>query len=328
MKQLITVIIPAYNCEKTIEKCLGSVVNQSFKNFKVIVVNDGSTDSTLEKICLFDKDRRIEIINKKNEGVSKARNLAMSKVRTKYVTFVDSDDFVSKDFLANLIKGYTEDEDIGLSLCGVRHLNEPNKPVNYVTNYKSGIFSQNQVIDKLFYNNGMQGYLWNKLWLMKIITENNLKLDENISMAEDLLFTVSYLKCINKVYINNTPDYVYVHRQDSLSSGISFSASKSKVIKTNEDFLTVCLQIEKLVSDPVIKDDAKAFSGRMASNFLRIVNARMIKDADLDKYLRDFCKERSRYVLMSKTANLKNKIGYILTLFAPALIKSVDKRKS
>ena len=110
---LISVIIPVYNVEKYLEKCLKSVQNQSYAHFEVILINDGSTDSSL-KICeaFIKKDKRFSVLTKENGGLSSARNLGLKKIRGKYVTFVDSDDYLSEHYLKHFVSGIESEKSI------------------------------------------------------------------------------------------------------------------------------------------------------------------------------------------------------------------------
>ena len=115
MKDLISVIINVYNGEKFIEKCLDSIVNQTYKNLEILIINDGSTDKTL-KICKKNKDKRIKIINTKNMGLSLSRNVGIDNAKGEYLYFVDADDFIELDaieYLYNLCKKY----DVRIATC-------------------------------------------------------------------------------------------------------------------------------------------------------------------------------------------------------------------
>ncbi|UAW61713.1 glycosyltransferase family 2 protein [Limosilactobacillus reuteri] len=108
MKPLISIIIPAYNVEKSIKKCLDSLLSQTFSKFKIYIVNDGSTDNTLKILRSYKNNSKIEVINQKNQGVSVARNNALIRVKTPYIAFVDADDYVKKDYLTHLIQGFSD----------------------------------------------------------------------------------------------------------------------------------------------------------------------------------------------------------------------------
>lgn len=116
MNELVSVIIPLYNKEKYIKRCIDSLVKQTYKNLQIIIVDDGSTDNSTDIISQY-KDERIELIQKKNEGVSLTRNRGIESSKGKYIAFVDADDYVSKDYIYNLIQQY-ETKDIQLATSG------------------------------------------------------------------------------------------------------------------------------------------------------------------------------------------------------------------
>lgn len=124
---MISVIVPAYNAEKYIKKCIKSILNQTYSNFEIIIVNDGSTDNTLNIINEFN-DKRIRIINQKNGGVSNAKNTALDIIKGDYVTFVDSDDTIPKDALEILINLMTDDVDfVSGNYNEVKFVTKPHK---------------------------------------------------------------------------------------------------------------------------------------------------------------------------------------------------------
>ena len=139
----ISVIIPVYNVEKYLSQCLDSILNQTFKDFECICVNDGSTDKSLAILQEYvNKDDRIKIINQENKGLSGARNSALKIVNGKYITFIDSDDFVTIDYLEKLIN-IAEKEDSDIVYC--RH-----KMYYFVDNkYENG--PNKEKLNTLFY---------------------------------------------------------------------------------------------------------------------------------------------------------------------------------
>ena len=160
MKELISVIINVYNCEKFIKKCVDSVIKQTYKNLEILIINDGSIDDTL-KICKKIKDKRIKIITTKNLGLSLSRNIGIDNAKGDYLYFVDADDFIEEDtieYLYNLIKKY--DADISTS-----------KPLtifdyNYVKKdekEKISILNSEEMLKKVILSEDTAVTLWNKL---------------------------------------------------------------------------------------------------------------------------------------------------------------------
>lgn len=204
----ISVIIPVYNTEKYLKRCLNSVVNQNFKNIEIIIINDFSPDNSLETIKEFLKiDKRIILINKlKNEGLSAARNTGLEIARGEYILHIDSDDWIEQNYLEDLYKeAKKNNSDIVITDF---YMDYDNGKLKYCIDqkieqeYESQVFLQNCFIG--------QGYIcvWNKLIRKSLYIENNIKHPINISLGEDLavipkLFYYSKkITKLNKAYVH------------------------------------------------------------------------------------------------------------------------------
>ena len=201
---LISIIVPVYNGERYIFKCLNSLLNQTLKEIEIIVVNDGSSDRTIEILRkLAKKDFRIKIINyKKNQGCSKARNIGIRVAKGKYLSFIDSDDYIDKDYYKVLYKSIEKNE-ADLVVCGIKEI-ENNKLLREVTvrDYKT-------LLDFACDEN-IFGFPVNKLYKKEIIAQNNIIFPEKISLSEDLVFNFRYLLKIKKVVSEKTIFYYYI----------------------------------------------------------------------------------------------------------------------
>ena len=156
-QDLISIVVPIYNVEKYLEKCINSIIIQTYKNIEIILVNDGSTDSS-GKICdiYLKKDKRIKVIHKKNGGLSDARNVGIENAKGKYIAFIDSDDFIDSDFieiLYNLIIEYNAD----VSCCKCNVIYKKNKKQQ--VEEKINIFTNYEAINEMLY----QGKVYHQL---------------------------------------------------------------------------------------------------------------------------------------------------------------------
>lgn len=210
MNKFISIIVPVYNCENTIEKCINSVLNQSYSNFELILVNDGSTDSS-EEICerYSKKNKKIILINQSNGGVSNARNNGIKISTGDLVLFIDSDDFLDKNSLEEMVKVYTPRCMIKLNYFII---NKGEKIYKKFNSYSSDEF-KNMII-----KGDIDAYIWGTLFEKKII--NKIFFDEDICYLEDLIFQLEYLKSIDEViYVGkNNSSYNYVINNDSITS--------------------------------------------------------------------------------------------------------------
>ena len=202
----VSIIIPVYNGEKTIERCLLSIINQSSKMIEeIIVVDDGSIDRTSDIIrSLIEKDARIHLIQKKNGGVSSARNTGIHHAHGEYLMFVDGDDKIKKDLVENLIKSI---DVYDMAIAGIE-LHQDSQISNIGINT---VLSDKSVMEK--YGREVPGLLINgpysKLYRRSIIEKNKLLFDETLSLGEDTVFVFQYLNYCTKVIFTSYCGYIY-----------------------------------------------------------------------------------------------------------------------
>ena len=184
----VSIIICVFNGEKTIKRCLNSILNQTHKNIEVIIINDGSTDNTQKIIESYD-DERIKLINQSNRGLSYSRNIGIKKAKAPYILFVDADDMVSSHLVEECLK--EKDNDLVIfSYLEIHHYIKIKRRVNKTFPNKNNL--------------RQYGYVWNKMYKKSIITKNNLLFSEDIKLVEDLNFNKKYLRYVKKIgFINN-----------------------------------------------------------------------------------------------------------------------------
>lgn len=219
IKDLISVIIPIYNSERWLERCIMSVTNQTYRNLEIILVNDGSSDKSLEICEKFKKsDNRIVLINKENEGVSKARNDGLKLSNGRYIMFVDSDDWIEHDMCEILINTI-KNEEVDLVLCGLNvYQNENLLRTPHIEERKIELFSS---IEEYFVCRTINCGPCNKIFIRDKITSD---FDNTIKKAEDLLFNIEYLKNVKNVYSVSKCLYnVCLDNENSLNRKISLT---------------------------------------------------------------------------------------------------------
>lgn len=212
MGELVDVVITVYNKEKTIQRCLDSILNQDYKNLNVIIVDDGSSDNSYN-ICSNYMDHRIKIISQKNSGVGAARNAGIRYLSGSKVVFIDADDYVSPTYIKDLLK-YSQYQ---LVVQGYIVSQEDGN------NYKNIVPKMRQISFGQFgdYLNSAEIYkfmtmLWNKLFDTRIVVENNLRFRE-LSTGEDVCFVFDYLEHIKEIIFTQDSNYHYVLSTGSLS---------------------------------------------------------------------------------------------------------------
>ncbi len=215
----ISVIIPVYNVEKFIGRCLLSLVGQTFRSYEVIAVNDGSTDSSGDILRSFaEKYDFIKVIDQKNAGASKARNAAIRAARGKYFSFVDSDDYVAPTFLEELYYA-CKDYDADISCCYYYfHYIENDLLLEYPFRCK-GVLDRTQAMKKLLHDVQIQSLLWNKLYRRELFTDYNITFP---SMCfEDIATLDKIFLHANRVVVLDRPLYYYNQHASSTLATIS-----------------------------------------------------------------------------------------------------------
>lgn len=206
-KYKISIIVPVYNTEKYIERCINSILNQEFKDFQLIIINDGSTDSSEKKILSLTNKLSNVIYKKiKNSGVAHARNYGLKYVEGEYVAFVDSDDFIDKTMLNKLYKTASKNK-CDIVSCGYKKI------------YNDGIFKEVHPKDISCYGKSLvdsknillntNPYITNKLFKYDMIRDNNISFDEDLRIFEDLLFCYKLFLLANKIYFIDECLYNY-----------------------------------------------------------------------------------------------------------------------
>lgn len=212
MADLVSIIVPVYNAEKTIQRCVESLINQSYIDIQVILVDDGSTDSSLA-LCkeITNKDSRFIVIEKQNGGVSSARNCGIENSKGKYLMFLDSDDWIDDNMIeryVSLIEDYGSDVVIG-SLHGLSAQDYSSfiKNVPVIGKLNGEIW--NIICD----SSEMFGYIGGKMFKKAIIDAHSIRFNEKMYAQEDLEFCLSYYEVIDCFYLTDYAGYKYFYEK-------------------------------------------------------------------------------------------------------------------
>ena len=212
----ISVIVSVYNVEHYLRQCVDSILNQTFMDFELLLVDDGSTDRS-GAICdeYASLDARVKVFHTTNRGVSAARNLGIDEASAEWITFVDSDDFVESDYLESLDKG----NGCELSFVGINRYNIDNKSRQVLVKFHSEFIFREQLGKKVVERDLLAvGYVWGKLYKREIIDSNHIRFDERIRiMHEDHLFYYDYLVHCESIYLSDAVCYNYTYYSNSKS---------------------------------------------------------------------------------------------------------------
>lgn len=229
---MVSIIVPVYNAEKFLELCITSIINQSYNDIELILIDDGSTDNS-GKICdeYALKDERITVFHCRNNGVSAARNIGLDNAKGKYIIFIDSDDYVEKNYVEELVKAIESDKN-ELAIVGIKEIYNDKIKIrksrgDYTGSLKNDYYG---MIDFLCLIGG-------KIYLKEIIDLNNIRFVNKIKYAEDELFNLIYYQKVKQYVFINLPLYVYRRRQESLSD--------MKLLRNKDNFKRYLFKLKK-----------------------------------------------------------------------------------
>lgn len=227
MIPIVSIIVPVYNAQNTICRCINSILSQTYPNFELLLVDDGSRDES-GAICdeYAEQDDRIKVFHKENGGVSAARNFALDHAQGEYIQFLDSDDWITPDATQKLVRA-AEEHQCDMVISNFYRVVDDRVSVK-------GDIEKDDVLTREEYAEHMMespadfyyGVLWNKLYRRTIIESHKLRMNQDISWCEDFLFNLEYIRYADRFYALNVPLYYYVKTKGSLvSQGMSISAT-------------------------------------------------------------------------------------------------------
>ncbi len=312
--KLVNIIIPIYNGELYLERCLESVLKQSYTNIEVILVNDGSTDHSLD-ICnqYRSRDSRIKIIDKSNSGVSDSRNCGIKASTGEYLVFLDCDDYIEEKYVENLYFLISDDCDFGIT-------GWVKEDQTFNLKQSCPFFHERITVEKcleiLLTLKGVQGYPFSKIFRNRIIKEYNLSFNSKISILEDLLFCINYVLKCNTIQLNTEfQDYHYVlhsksSRADSIL-GLNFNPTWLTEIDALEEIF--CLVKDYINAKNIVK-------ARLALSSVFYIN-RIYECGSIDKAsikrLHSIVKKYLIWPMICKEGDLKWDMQVILSAISP-----------
>lgn len=219
MSPFISVIVPIYNVEKYLPKCISSLINQTYDNYEIILVNDGSPDNCGQICDDFKlKSNKIIVLHILNGGVCNARNKGMEIAKGEFYCFVDSDDWVEPTYIEDFVNKIDDYQTIVIQDC-YRDNDESSNKKYFNFDDESFVLEDDfakMVAKNKFYFPG--GYPWNKLYSAKIIKENQLKFDPNIKLGDDEKWNYDYFQFVKKFTFSSRPNYHYIYNPTSISN--------------------------------------------------------------------------------------------------------------
>ena len=302
-KPCVSLIVPAYNAQEVLPRCLDSLISQTFTSFEVLVVDDGSKDRT-GAVCgeYAASDPRIRLLKQKNAGPAAARNKGLEQAAGRYISFVDSDDWIEPDFLETLVRTMEEGREpacmavCGLVLAGSLEGRAYQPP-------RSGTLTRAQALEAIMYADGILAAVWNKLYDASLIRKEKIRFMPDLYLCEDLVFNTRYLT-LAEGGINVCERQLYHYQPAPTGAVIGQFAKKTDPRKHASEFEALCRAGELLEASGEDKNENvlrawKARTSKAAVNTLRFMTAQGTSDPVLKKRL-------SRFVRANLVSYLKN----------------------
>lgn len=308
----ISVIVPFYNGERYLSACIESILNQSFRDFELLLIDDGSTDGS-KAICekWIEIDARICLFSQEHAGVSAARNKGLKECIGEHICFVDADDMLKADFLYKMDQ-LLEDGNVGMGICqfewdGSRAQSRREYDGNDCVNR---MLESSVLLNSIILDREIGGYVWNKIFRHRLIQEYGLAFQEDIGICEDMLFVFTYVKKISKAAFLGEELYFYRSNPDSACHRRNYYTYRGHLTAIEK---VLFADIEQTLSVPVIRNLQKSY----AAEGVRL-NIDMFCEGLYDKAALRYqlmCAKRF-YPMLS----MKYKMGYCALKIFPKLI--------
>lgn len=293
----VSIIVPIYNVEKYIGRCVKSILNQTFKKYELLLVNDGSTDGSIN-VCreLVKDDARVKILNKVNGGLSDARNFGIDNSIGEYIIFIDSDDYVDKDFVKELYTSI-KNNDAEVAICGFSEVDDSSRVLSRNKPASKEIISGRELLEYFYQPGGVVNeVIWNKIYRRDVFSEVRFatgKYYEDGFIIAPLYWNVDKVALIRKCL------YFYVKRSGSIMNS---SLSEKKLRDSDETYL--------YRMDFFKSRDDKLYM--LAVNDYRTwimeVTTQIYKDKKNKKFIEYLQSQFRKYYCVGRTKSLKNKV--------------------
>lgn len=284
LKPKLSIIIPVYNTSEYLKKCLDSILENKQDEIEIIIVDDGSTDGSSTICEQYLAIPQIRIIHQKNMGVSRARNVGIDLCKGEYITFVDSDDYVSDDYVDVILTALKTERD--MYFFGGKNI--ANKKVDRQN--RGWIYMYDELVsnNKLIYDMVLSGKTnepWDKVFKKDIITQFNIRFDERTSLGEDIIFTLEYLKHITTIQLIKKDIYFY----RILMSGLSRKTPKIDILESrNSLFINIFNFIDCMKLEKGIIDDAYVFMLQIIVNCCGKLSKSHYSDSEIGNIIKTF----------------------------------------
>ena len=310
---LVSIIVPIYNGEEHIERCIESIAAQSYPSIEIIAVDDGSTDNSGEILESFaEKDERIRPFHIENGGVSRARNFGIEHSEGEYIMFVDCDDYIEPDTVERLLSLF--EDDVDMTQCTYKIVDEADKCVS-VYGIKQGTYEGRESILSAFFDIQILQSCWAKLYRASLL--DGVRFEPRYAVGEDDLFSFCVCKRAKKIITVNEPCYCYYENQASVMRA-ALAEKHFQIFDILDRQLFECKDEKSLYTRCAIKD----------INISNMHIYRIFADGAMyDKYekLKDRIRAHKRIAFSSNEFSLRQKLVFALLIYAPKLYFRLKK---
>jgi glycosyltransferase involved in cell wall biosynthesis len=303
---LLSVVVPVYNVEEYLTKCVNSILEQTYKEFEIILVNDGSTDNSPEICNIFAvKDSRVKVIHKENGGLSSARNAGILASKGKYVVFIDSDDYIIENSFEILLnESIKYDLDI---VCGNRIISYPYKSMKPKQRIIDKVYSGEDFLCENIVNNSMPMCAPYNIYKRELICDNGMYFKDGL-LHEDELWTPQIFLKATKVKAVNIYFYIHIIRTGSITQ----SENKEKNAK---DLVSICYELENIYRRVTNRKNRKVLNDNLMTLYLNAINIGNL-------YYTPFSKKG---FLIGKALGVKSTIKAILFIINRRLYRLINR---
>lgn len=315
MNLLISIVVPVYKAETTLRRCIESLLQQSFHNIEIVLVDDGSPDSC-PGICdeYAAKDGRIKVFHISNSGVSNARNVGIYHSKGNYLCFVDSDDYVESTYIQNFIEGLSDE--IDLVFQGINEVKDNGMIIKKVPDEASYDYADilNGISD--INKHSMFGYVCNKLYRRSIIVKHHLAFRTDINISEDRIFALQYLAYVKKMRTISKSAYFYALQ----ASGLTLKKRTYAEIKIAADEnLRIALELlTKRKSERFLNDTRRMYI-MTASGYLLSLFCDEISSSARQLAIQSFQKDYSAWLSYYVPISTDQKVLFRCILYRPSV---------
>lgn len=311
MEDLVTVIVPVYQVKEYLAKCIESILEQTYSNIEVILIDDGSNDGS-EKICdnFANIDSRVNVIHQKNKGVSATRNIGLENSNGKYICFIDADDYIDEKYISELYKMCKENE-ADISICGVSNI-ENNKIKNSSNGVKK-IYEPKEAIQEVFEEKYFNCVIWAKMFRKEMF--DLYRFNPNTSISEDLEIIYKIFAQANKIAVNTKEHlYFYLVRENSALHS-KYTPQYEKTLDVIERAMSIFQDQDELMYSIIRKYISASYNCMKKS----------MMDNQYNKELRKrIIKTLGCYKKNIKKINSKNiKVKFYLILYGETIMKLI-----